>query len=66
MGDVLDVPGGPPGGEDHEIGPLGVVVRRYDLDVVGLDVAENSLDLVEIKQAFDGGGGEGMVQRWKS
>ena len=45
----FDIPGGPSGGNDHEIRPLAVLVCRYDLHIVSLDVAENRLDLVEIK-----------------
>ncbi|KAG2396931.1 Protein Iojap-related [Vigna angularis] len=48
LGYVLDVPGGPASGENHEIGPIAVLGNRYHLNVVSFDIHQNLLDLRQI------------------
>jgi len=52
LSDVLDVPGGPASGENHEISPIAVLGNRYHLNVVSFDLRQNLLDLQQIQKAF--------------
>ncbi|KAG2376685.1 uncharacterized protein HKW66_Vig0243150 [Vigna angularis] len=52
LGYVLDVPGGPASGENHEIDPIAGLGNRYHLNVVSFDIHQNLLDLRQIQKAI--------------